>query len=508
MLVDARGQPTGIPVQISKNWHRARAGVELPYAGPWMHGRTSLHLAPHSRLVLRYGTTFARWGGLPSASLAQLSLVGWGHNGFWDQFALGGFGESFCFQPARVMRRSLLTDIRPLFQRGFARDERWAWTGNVGGGDTMVRLDPAGRYVPFQRNVTRYVSHGPNLAHLAYEEVSADAAVRSRVEVFLPRTDDCVRVYLKVNYTVSRPVEFSRLALFQLGADYYNDANHTLIAWGDANGLTAEHQPTPKPGARLLPAWEARGEQPWISLHGEPRADLERTGQASRVLVVREWRAVLGGQTVAAPFFAAVGSSGSKSRLAAELVPPPGLTALAAGDHVSMLLALVVLPRTAERYYGPAPDLSAALAAGANTWKLAHREAAAKRPVLRLPDHTEARGWPLAVPAGAGPETAFTLHGGLGWIPVRLTGLDRPEGVELWRVTRAGREKVVQGDPDRAYWQTDYDDADARWTLTYNLPATATPAHYVALRRVPEPAILPPPHAGVAPPSSGPARPR
>jgi hypothetical protein len=173
-----------------------------------------------------------------------------------------------------------------------------------------------------------------------------------------------------------------------------------------------------------------------------------------------------------------------------------------------MLLALVVLPRTAERYYGPAPDLAAALAAGANTWKLAHREAAANRPVLRLPDHTEARGWPLAVPAGAGPETAFTLHGGLGWIPVRLTGLDRPEGVELWRVTRAGREQVVQGDPVRAYWQTDYDDADARWTLTYNLPATATPAHYVALRRVPEPAILPPPHAGVAPPSSGPARPR
>jgi hypothetical protein len=104
MLVDLHGSPTGIPVQISKNWHQVPAGVELPYAGPWMHGRTWINLAPHSRVAFRYGTTFARWGGVPSASLAQLSLVGWGHNGFWDQFALGGFGESFCFQPARVMR--------------------------------------------------------------------------------------------------------------------------------------------------------------------------------------------------------------------------------------------------------------------------------------------------------------------------------------------------------------------------------------------------------------------
>jgi hypothetical protein len=214
-----------------------------------MHGRTWINLAPHARVVFRHGTTFARWGRVPSASLAQLSLVGWGHNGFWDQFALGGFGETFCFQPARVMRRALLTDLRPLFQRGFARDERWAWTSNVGGGDTMVRIDPHGRYVPFKRNVTRYVSHGPNLAHLAYEELSADGAIASRVDVLLPRTDDCVRVFLRVRYDVSRRVEFSRLALFQLGADYYNDADSPLIAWGNVGGLVAENRPQPDSGA-------------------------------------------------------------------------------------------------------------------------------------------------------------------------------------------------------------------------------------------------------------------
>ena len=141
-----------------------------------------------------------------TTSLAQLSLAGWGHNGFWEQFALGSFGESFCFQPARVMRRALLTDLRPLFQRGFTRDERWGWPSNVGGGDTLVRYDPQGRYVAGKREVTRHVSHGPNLAQLDYEELSADEAVRSRVSVFLPQADDHVRVYLRLRYDVLRRV--------------------------------------------------------------------------------------------------------------------------------------------------------------------------------------------------------------------------------------------------------------------------------------------------------------
>lgn len=486
MILDTQDRPVGIPVQVSKNWHQVGDGVDLPYAGPWMHGRTWLNLEPNARLTFRYGTTFARWGGVPAASLAQLSLVGWGYNGFWDQFALGAFGESFCFQPGRTMRRALLTDFRPLLQRGFARDERWSWTSNVGGGDTMVRFDPQGHYVPFKRNATRYVSHGPNLAHLTYEELSADTAVRSRVDVYLPRTDDAVRVVLRVRYDVSRRVAFSRLALFQLGADYYNEPDASRIAWGDIAGRRIERSPKPEAGAGLLPLWEARGSDPWISLHGEARNDAARTGQASRGLIVREWKAVLGGRAVPAPFFAAVGSRGTKARLAAEIVAPPGVSALEAGDHVEMLIELVALPLSAERYYGPDEALRAALAADANTWKMVQREAAANRPRLRLADGTEVRGWPLTVPAGDGGEAGFTLQGGLGWVPMRLTGLTRPDAVELFRVTRAGRERVVQGDPARPFWQTDYDVGSKRWGVTFNLPATESPTHFVAALRTQE----------------------
>ncbi|WP_414661102.1 hypothetical protein [Horticoccus sp. 23ND18S-11] len=490
MLLDPHGRPTGIPIQISKNWHQIAEGTELPYAGPWMHGRTSVTLPANARVTLRHGTTFARWGGVPTASLAQLSLVGWGHNGFWDQFALGSFGESLCFQPGRTMRRALLTDFRPLLQRGFAQGERWAWASNLGGGDTMVRIDPRGRYVPFKRNVTRYTSHGPNLAQLDYEERSADDAVRSRITVFLPRTDDCLRVYLRVRYDVLRRVEFSRLALFQLGADYYNDSNAPLLAWGHADGLWAEHRPALDAGARALPSWQARGSDPWVSLHGEPRADAERSGQGMRSAIVRSWQAVLGGRAVPAPTFTAVGSRGAKSHLGVEIAPPPDVTALLPGDSVDLLVELLALPLSADRYYGPDRDFAAALAAGANTWKMAQREAALNRPELITADDSTPRPWPLAVAAGSNRETAFTLRGGLGWIPVRLTGLDRPDAVELFRVTTAGRERVVQGDPARAYWQSDYDVESGRWSMTCNLPATAQPASYVAVARA---RAIPPP---------------
>jgi hypothetical protein len=476
MVIDDGGEPTGIPVQISKNWHVAGSGRVLPYAGQWMHGRTWLNVEPHARLAVRYGTAFARWGGVPAASLAQLSLVGWGHNGFWEQFALGAFGESFCFQPARVMRRALLTDFRPLFQQGFGRGDRWSWTSNLGGGDTMVRFDPQGRYVPFRRNVTRHASSGPNLAHLDYEELAADGAVRSRVEVWLPRTDDAVRVYLKVRYEVRRRVEFARLALFQLGADHYNDTASPRVAWGDAEGLAGEEQPGP--GTAGLPRWEGRGEAPWVSLHGQPRADFDRAGQGTRGLVVREWRATLGGRPVPAPWFSAARSRNADTTLGVDLVPPPGLAVLEAGDEVEMLLELIALPLTVERYHGPDRALRTALAGGANTWRPVHREARFNRPEIATGAGT-AKGFPLTVPY-AGDETVFTLRGGLGWIPLRLSGLPGPEGPELFRRGAGGLERITQGDPERAFWQTDYDAAAERWRITYNLPAAAEAAVYVA----------------------------
>lgn len=93
MLCELDGTPTGIPVQLSKNWHHTilpnylRAYTLLPSAP----GKTSYLL----RVV--YGF----YGSLPSASNSQLSLVGWGDttNGRWDQLAIGSSGKRSASTP-------------------------------------------------------------------------------------------------------------------------------------------------------------------------------------------------------------------------------------------------------------------------------------------------------------------------------------------------------------------------------------------------------------------------
>jgi len=469
LLFDAGGRPTGLPLQVSKNWHHVRGGVPAPpAAGTWLHVRAVLQLPPRSRVRLQPGMTYARWGGVPAASVAQLCLVGWGHNGFWDQFALGSFGESLCVQPGRVMRRAFLTDLRPLLQLGFARGERWAWASNVGGADTVVRFDPAGRYVPFRRNTALPVSPGPNLARVDYEEEAADGALWSQVSIQLARADDLARVRVHAVHRVRRRVEYGSLAWFQFGADHYNEADSPRLAWGDAAGLGREVSPGPDDP---LPRWAAVGAAPWISLHGQPRAERERNGQAGRGLVVRGWRARIGGREVPVPWWSAARRPASGQRLGVDLIPPPGPKVLEAGDEVAMELEFFALPLAADLYYGPDEDLRAALAAGANTWRPVWREARDNRPLLRLEDGTVTRDFPLAVPVSAAGGTRFRLEGGVGRATVRLTGLASPAAVELRRMGQALP-------PADAHAQAEQEVATGTWSLVFNLPAGGSGADY------------------------------
>ena len=83
ILCDEEGRPTGIPVQLSKNWHHAGLGA---------------YLMAYTKLPVEVGTTanytlrivYGFYGELPSASHSQLSLVGYSNsNGRWDQLAIG-----------------------------------------------------------------------------------------------------------------------------------------------------------------------------------------------------------------------------------------------------------------------------------------------------------------------------------------------------------------------------------------------------------------------------------
>lgn len=466
MILDREGNPTGIPVQISKNWHRDENNHR--YQGPWVHGAAVIRVPPGTTVNYQYAITYARWGGVPAASHAQLSLIGWGHNMFWDQCAIGSFGETICYEPGRTQRRSFITDVRPLMVYD-KNGKKWGWTGNVGGGDFLVYFDKAGKYVPMVKTRGRYYSYGPNLTKVCYDEISQDGAIKAIYTVRLARVDDYVRVYHNIRYDVLRQVEFSRLAFCQVPADYYNDMKYGKIAVGNADGMVSQWDIKQGSWKYDRQSVDMSGAHPWVSLH-DVLPD-ENVVQAARGLIVRRWDAVLGSKEIEAPHLSTYMTQWHKGnfRTAVEISPPGDLDKLAPGDFVDMDIELVVLPSKAEDYYGPDELFKAALKKDANTWKIIHLEAAGNNLNIKMEEGRLIKSYPVEIQVSEKQQARFRVAGGVGYVPVTFRGLKDYKGGRLYEVTADGEKVVDQSVDGNAFWQMDYDAATSGWSITYNV---------------------------------------
>lgn len=478
MLRDLKGEPTGLPVQLSKNWHNRPEGGE--FAGQWFHGFTQVRLPARSRVELELTIAHAHWGGLPAASHAQLCLIGWGSNQLWDQSALGSWGESICYEPDQAQGECSILDVRPLLVKGMNGGGQWQWTNNVGGGDFVRIFTPDGNRLRHARMRTAYLRHGPCLTEVLYAG-RAGEAIEHSLTASLGRSDDLVRAIYRLRMDVKQDQPFSRGVLFQIGADTYSYTAERKMAVGNAEGLVREW-PTQWGGdaIRTEPV-ELTGATPWISLHeAVPRSKPDEKGAwANRGLVIREWKARLGGRE-AAPWLVERGthSRGADTSIA-DLVPPPDVTTLRAGDFVEAVIEFLILPQKADDYYGPNAALREALQRDGNTWKLIHREAAGNRRVVTI-EKGELRSLHPAVHLVAEKdEAAFTLAGGLAWVPVTVSGLSRPEGHRLVIDGQALDQRVHGND----FWQTDYDAASRTWSLTWQVPAPPSGNLRIELKR-------------------------
>ena len=126
----AAGQPSGIPVQLSKNLHGADKDIIewADYNGRWWTASSLLRLPPNSKVDLTLAVNYELYGGVPAWSHAQLSVAGKEHFWLWEQAALGTGGENMCFDPLGTATRAFITDVRPKLFDG-------KWKANVGGGD-------------------------------------------------------------------------------------------------------------------------------------------------------------------------------------------------------------------------------------------------------------------------------------------------------------------------------------------------------------------------------------
>ena len=480
VLRDMEGNPIGIPVQLSKNWHgRPEGGV---YAGQWFHGFSFLRVPPKATVELELSLAYGHWGGVAAASHAQLCLIGWGSNQLWDQSALGSWGESICYEPDRAQALALITDVRPLMVNSMNNNSRWFWTHNVGGGDFFRLFDAGGNRVFPARMRTAYERQGPCLTEVIYAGRLGDAIEHSAT-VSLGRTDDLVRGVYRLRLDVNKPVDFSRFVLFQIGADTYSYTGERKMALGNASGLLKEW--ATQWGGESVKAgpFECAGRVPWVSLHEAVarRTKSELGAWANRGVVIRAWRARMGGMD-AAPWVVERGvNARGVDTSTVDFVTPPGLTRLEPGDFVEATFEHVIVPQAAEDYYGPNEALRAAVAKDGNTWRMILREAAGNDRRVTVSKGTLGSLSPAVCVQVEHGAAEFTLFGGLGYVPVTFAGLTLPTGHALF----VDGQPVDQSVHGNDYWQTDYDAANARWSLTYTIPVADGKSHRISLSRKP-----------------------
>ncbi|MGJ8695486.1 MAG: dienelactone hydrolase family protein [Verrucomicrobiaceae bacterium] len=473
ILRDAEGHPTGIPVQLSKNWHHnEEAGT---YAGQWFHGISQIRLPAGATIHLELTLAYGHWGGVPAASHAQLSLIGWGTNTLWEQSAIGSWGESICYDPNQALADTTITDVRPLMVTGMNNKTPWGWTANIGGGDFFRFFDPSGKRLPHREIKTTRHKPGPCLTEVTYAGKIGDALTH-HTTVSISRSDDLVRGTYRIRLDAQKAAPFSRFVIFQVGSDTYNFTRERKFAFGNADGLTREWDaqwggntypiaPTPLPGSH-----------PWISLHDAITDDSKKGGAlGNRGIIIRSWNARLGGKKTD-PYFAERGlTRHRKDSSTIDLLPPPGITALQPGDFIEATIEHLVIPQSAQDYYGPNQALRTALTQHGNTALMVLREAAGNARTLTIEKGELIHTFPDIRLNTQNGEAAFTLTNGLGYLPLTFTGLTSHRGGTLFH----NGKKVDQSTHGNDFWQTNFDPATGTWSQTFNLPIQGTAPHSI-----------------------------
>jgi hypothetical protein len=464
MLLLADGMPSGLPIQISKNWHE-------PGNIHWSSFTTTFELPANTNTELRLRIVYAQYGGVPAASHAQLSLVGWGGGGgVWHESALGSFGEAVCYEPNGQQRRGITTDVRPSQVCNMDSDgqtcKKYAWTENVGGGDFMIYFNSTGsyQYLKQQQNVWPG-GVGPCLTNVSYNGISADGAITQEAGVSLGRTDRYNKQFHSIKIKVVKATGASRLAFYSLGTEGYNENYFAGITFGNGSvveqyisGSTLDTLPgnvgyvggnNRRACGKLNSDGSYASGSCWAFMPSSNVAPAGYRGGAGadRGLVVRKWRAVLGGQPVAIPHLSLFKTKADKAVL--ELSPPPGVTALMEGDFVEALVESIVQPKQASDYWGSDSDLKTSLSTldaeaskieatvSASTvsaswytarlhthWQLTALEAISNSPTATATEGSIESAHPVRVRVDATTNrAAFRLSSGLGYVPFTFTGL-------------------------------------------------------------------------------------
>lgn len=475
IIRDKEGYPTGIPVQLSKNWHTTDFNnyESHLYKGPWFHGLSVLQIPAKSKITLEYSGVNAHWGGLPAASHAQLCLVGWGSNQQWDQSAIGAWGESICYEPDLDQASATVLDIRPLLVID-PKGGQWNWTGNVGGADILYLQQHNGGRAWHTGMKTDYKRYCPNLTEVIYSGNMLDNKIEFQYSTSITRSDDINRGIYKIQMKVNADVEFEKLDIFQLGAATYHYGFSKEIALGNENGLIkkwkANNNTNPVYDKSIKPF---NGNTPWVFLYDSPISkDQEgRFVSGNRGFIVRSWKSVIKGENNIPPHWreynTTEGNHGDPCSIITVTLPER-CRSLSAGDYIEAEIELIVTPLESSDYYGPNANFKKASSKFTNKWPLAHREAKGNNILITPLIGVVEASYPIIISA-TNNIVHFKTKGGIGYVPITIQQLSTYKNPVLYIKEGKQWKQIDQSKYGNDYWQTDFNPISGTWEITYNI---------------------------------------
>ncbi len=500
LICNANGDPAGLPLQVSKNWHNSP--VQL-FSGSWIREYTEVLVPANTTLNFTYKSTGAKWGETYSASSHQLSVVGSGiPRGGWLEAALGTFGETITHSPDYMFGNTNGADIRPFLVTNGAYggdSQQCGWTGNVGGTDMWVYENDTDTRIYQSEIKTDFKKYSPNLTETTIGTVSSDRKFKWDYTFYLNRSDDFTRIYYKVNIEALQDASFNRFDIFQLGGDNYNVHNTQSVVYGNDAGMQGAFSPT-NDGSNDYTTSEIAltGSNPWLwagdglyfngaSLYlGSGGIDID----TNNGMIIRDYKATFDGVADNTPYVRERSSSTGFSATHGNnptsycLVTPPSVNAFKAGDKIELLVEMVVLPKQAVDYYGPNANFLNALTTYGNSYELLYRESLGNQIIASSPTNTVHTSYPLTVET-INNTGVVNITGGRGYVPLVFSGLTSITDPVLWMAEDNCWELVDQSVHGKDFWQAEFDVESCTYNLIYNVnqdranDATAETCYYL-----------------------------
>jgi len=475
VLVDGDGWPTGLDVQVSKNWHGQL----------WYHSYTVLNLEPGQVQDQSMLVAFQNWGTKPSVCHGQLSLVGYDTEiKDWQNAPVNcqawyemsqGLTESICYDPTALHCGNVVCDVRPMF---YPEPTGSWWATNVGGADFLAYYDKNGAKTPISQPKIYHDKQCNCLADIEHVWFSSDGAVRESVRARSFANTDMLRCVYNIRLDAVRKVEFSRLSLFTLGAPNYNACRPHSLAWGTDEGLREVSEIDYSAKGYMPPSILADKPNTWVALYNDeaPLGGSEVDGGANRGLIVRSCRARIHGKPSSGVTLDVNRIAGTRDRIQMllEVNPSSANGTLDAGDYIEAEIEMIVYHKSPKAYVGPNPTMKHLLETYGDSWQPVYWDA--RHNAIRA---TASKGailgaYPVIVKLDSKREAEFALTGGMGYVPIEIRGYGGYKDISLQQWVDGKWVTIDQSVNGKDFWQAQFDTAERTYTGVFNVPIEPT----------------------------------